>query len=169
MFCPNFDLYCPKIVVYCPNFNLCVPTIQLNLLKKNVMYCPTISLNFVESLSRTFPISNSTVRNSSCYVRVVSSILVLYCPNFNLSIFTFQLNLLQNSSCTVRNFHLTLLNRYLVLSHIRIVMSENRLLLTYFQPVHTQNSKFSVKKVKYCPTVSPYFVELTFSTVPIST
>ena len=137
MYCPNFDLYCPKIVVYCPNFNLCVPTIQLNLLKKNVMYCPTISLNFVESLSRTFPISNSTVRNSSCYVRVVSSILVSYCPNFNLSIFTFRLNLLQNSSCTVRNFHLTLLNCYLVLSHIRIVMSENRLLLTYFQLVYT--------------------------------
>ena len=134
------------------------------------MYCPTNALDFVESLSCTVPISNSTVRNPSCYVRVVSSILVSYCPNFNLSIPTFQLNLLQNSSCTVQKFHLTLLNRYLVLSHIRLVMSENRLLLTYFQLVHTQNSNFSVKKViKYCPTISPYFVGSTSSTVPIST
>ena len=134
------------------------------------MFCPTNALDFVESLSRTVPISNSTVRNSSCYVRVVSSIFVSYCPNFNLSIFTFRLNLLENSSCTVRNFHLTLLNRDLELSHIRLVMSENRLLLTYFQLVHTQNSNFSVEKViKYCPTISPYFVESTSSTVPIST
>jgi hypothetical protein len=134
------------------------------------MYCPTISLDFVESLSCTVPISTCTVRKSSCYVLVVSSILVSSCLNFNLSIPTFQLNLLQNSSCTVQNFHLTLLNRYLVLSHIRLVMSENRLLLTYFQLVHTQNSNFSVEKViKYCPTISPYFVESTSSTVPIST
>jgi len=134
------------------------------------MYCPTNALDFVESLSRTVPISNSTVRNSSCYVPVVSSILVSYCPNFNLSIPTFQLNLLQNSSCTVRNFHLTLLNRYLVLSHIRIVMSENCLVLSSFRLVRSQNSTFFVEKViMYCPTISPYFVELTSSTVPIST
>ena len=134
------------------------------------MYCPTNALDFVESLSCTVPISNSTVRNSSCYVPVVSSILVSYCPNFNLSIPTFQLNLLQNSSCTVQKFHLTLLNRYLVLSHIRLVMSENCLVLSQFRLVCTQNSTFFVEKViMYCPTVSPNFVELTSSTVPIST
>ncbi len=110
------------------------------------MYCPTISLNFVESLSCTVLILTCPVRKLSCYVLVVSSILVSSCLNFNLSIPTFQLNLLQNSSCTVRNFHLTLLNRYLVLFHIRLLMSKNCLLLTYFQLVHTQNSTFSVKK-----------------------
>ena len=134
------------------------------------MYCPKILPDFVKSASCTVPIPTCTVRKLSCYVPVVSSILVSSCLNFNLSIPTFQLNLLQNSSCTVRNFHLTLLNRYLVLSYIRLVMSKNRLVLTYFQLVHTQNSKFSVKKViKYCPTISPYLVESTSSTVPIST
>ncbi len=134
------------------------------------MYCPTISLDFVESLSCTFPISTRTVRKSSCYVPVVSSILVSSCLNFNLSKTTFQLNLLQNLSCTDQNFHLILLNCYIVLSNIRLVMSENRLVLTWFQLVHTQNSTFFVEKViMYCPTISPYFVESMSSTVPIST
>ena len=110
------------------------------------MYCPTNALDFVESLSRTVPISNSTVRNSSCYVPVVSSILVSYCPNFNLSIPTFQLNLLQSSSCTVKKFHLILLNCYLVLSHIQLVMSKNCLVLFQFWLVHTQNSTYWLKK-----------------------
>ena len=124
------------------------------------MYCPTNALDFVESLSRTVPISNSTVRNSSCYVPVVSSILVSYCPNFNLSIPTFQLNLLQNLSCTVQKFHMILLSRRLVLSHIRHVMSENCLVLSQFRLVRTQNSTFFVEKViMYCPTISPNFVE----------
>ena len=134
------------------------------------MYCPTISLDFVESLSCTVPILTCTVRKLSCYVPVVSSILVSSCLNFNLSITTFQLNLLQNSSCTVQKFHLILLSRRLVLSHIRHVMSENCLVLSQFRLVCTQNSTFFVEKViMYCPTVSPNFVELTSSTVPIST
>ncbi len=134
------------------------------------MYCPTISLDFVESLSCTVPNSTCTVRKLSCYVLVVSSIHVSSCLNFNLSKTTFQLNLLQNSSFTVQNFHLILLNRYLVLSYIRLVVSKNCLVLTYFQLVHTQNSTFFVEKViKYCPTISPYFVKLSSSTVPIST
>ena len=134
------------------------------------MYCPTISLDFIESLSCTVPISTCTVQKSSCYVPVVSSILVSSCLNFNLSITTFQLNLLQNLSCTVQNFHLTLLNRYLVLSHIRLVMSKNRLVLSQFWLVSTQNSTFFVEKViMYCPTILPNFVESKSSTVPIST
>ncbi len=134
------------------------------------MYCPTISHDFVKSLSCTVPISTCTVRKLSCYVPVVSSILVWYCPNFNLYIPTFQLNLLKNSSCTVQKIHLIFLNRYLVLSHIRLVMSDNGLVLTQFWLVHTQNSTFVVEKViMYCPTLSPDFVESASCTVPITT
>ena len=135
------------------------------------MYCPTNALDFVEkSLSCTVPISTCTVRQSSCYVPVVSSILVSYCPNFNLSIPTFQLNLLQSSSCTVQKFQLILLNRYLVLSHIQLVMSENCLVLFQFWLVHTQNSTYWLKKSS-CTVQQIYlfFVESVSFTVPIST
>ncbi len=134
------------------------------------MYCPTISFDFVESLSCTVPILPCTVRKLSCYVPVVSSILVLYCPNFNLSITTFQPNLLQNSSCTVQKFHPILLNCYPVLSYIRLVMSKIHLVLSQFWLVHTQNSTFFVEKViMYCPTISPDFVESASRTNPILT
>ncbi len=127
-------------------------------------------LSHVESLSCTVPFSTCTVQKSSCYVPVVSSILVSYCPNFNLSIPTFQLNLMKNSSCTVQKFHLILLNRYLVLSHIRLVMSKNCLVLSQFWLVRTQNSTFFVEKViMYCPSNLPDFVELVSCTIPIST
>ncbi len=94
----------------------------------------------------TVPNLTCTVRKLSCYVPVVSSILVSYCPNFNLSIPTFQLNLLKNLSCTVQIYYLILLNCYLVLSHIRLVMSENCLVLTQFWLVRNQNSTFLLKK-----------------------
>ena len=66
------------------------------------MYCPKISPDFVDSASCTVPISTCTVQKLSCYVPVVSSILVSYCPNFNLSIPTIQLNKQKKSSCTVQ-------------------------------------------------------------------
>ncbi len=134
------------------------------------MYCPTISLDFVESLSCTVPISTQIVQKLSWYVPVVSSILVSYCPNFNLSIPTFQLNLLKNSSCTVQKFHLILLNPYLVLSHIWLVMSKNCLVLSQFWLVRNQNSTFLVEKVIiYCPTNLPFFVKSVSCTLPILT
>ena len=61
------------------------------------MYCPKIWPDFVDSASRTVPISTCTVQKLACYVPVVSSILISYCPNSNLYIPTFQLNFFENS------------------------------------------------------------------------
>ena len=81
------------------------------------MYLPKIQPDFVDLASCTVLISTCTDQKLSCYALVVSSILISYSPNINLCIPTFQLNLFEKSSCTVKKFRLILLNCYLVLSY----------------------------------------------------
>ena len=109
----NIQLVLSKIHLVLSKFWL-VHNIQL-FCWKIIMYCPKISSNFVDSTSCTVPISTGTVRKLSCYVPVVSSFLVSYCPNFNLYIPTIQLKKLKNSLCTVQKNHLILSKCYLVL------------------------------------------------------
>ena len=78
---------------------------SIQFVEKTIMYCPTISLDFVELLSCTVPNSTCTVRKSSCTARISTCIYPLFNPN-----------LLTNSSCTVPQMHLILSNHYLVLS-----------------------------------------------------
>jgi hypothetical protein len=110
------------------------------------MYCPKFSPDFVNLASCTVPNSTCTVQKLSFYVRVVSSILILYCLNFILYVPIIQLFLFEKSSCNVQILHLILSNRYLVLSYIRLVLSKNHLVLSQFRVVHTKKFNFFDKK-----------------------
>ncbi len=123
------------------------------------MYCPKNQPDVVNLVSCTVLISTCTDRKLSCYVLVVSSILISYSPNINLCIPTFQLNLFENSSCTVQKIHLILLNCYIVLSYNSSCTVRKS---SSTDPISTclhPNYNFFVEKViMYCPRILPDFV-----------
>ena len=98
----NICLVLSKICLVLSQFRLVRSQYSTYFDEKIIMNCPKIASYFVDSASRTVPISTGNVQKLSCYVPVVSSFLVSYCPNFNLSIPTIQLNKQKKSSCTVQ-------------------------------------------------------------------